>query len=58
VKRIRRVVSVTKSRRLWESTAELSGYAVLVFAAWTVNEIAGFILAGLVLLNYGIGRSR
>lgn len=44
-----------------EGVAEFAGFGLLVFAAWTVHEVAGLVIGGLVLLNYaydGVWRKR
>ena len=56
MKRIKRIIRLTRSRNLWESMAELGGWGLLVTAVALVNEVAGIAAAGLVLLNYAYGR--
>jgi predicted RND superfamily exporter protein len=50
---IRRFGRRTMRRSLAESLAEAGGFGMLVFAAYTMHQVAGLIAGGVVLLIYG-----
>ena len=61
MRRLRRLLRLTFGRTMRENVAEFAGFGLLVFAAWTVHEVAGLVVGGIVLLNYaysGVWRNR
>lgn len=47
----RRRVFRNLRRTLWV-TSEITGFGLVVYAAWLVEPVAGYGLAGLVLIGY------